>query len=68
MDTEGNDIEEGDFVVVSNKEDWVKMKQKDHGGWVPSMQKVNKQLNVYIKYYSIIIYIQLYIIYSQYLD
>ena len=41
MDTEGKGIEEGDFVVISNNEDWVKRKQDDHGGWVPSMEKVS---------------------------
>ena len=40
VDTEGEEIEEGDFIVISNREDWVKEKQENHGGWVPAMQKV----------------------------
>ncbi len=40
VDTEGEDIEEGDFVVISNNEERAKEKQVDHGGWNPAMEKV----------------------------
>ncbi len=40
VNTEGEEIEEGDFVVISNIEDLVKQKQVDHGGWNPEMEKV----------------------------
>ena len=46
MDTDDVEIEEGDFVVISNREDEVKAKQQGHGGWNPEMEKViRKQEN-----------------------
>ncbi len=40
VETDDMDIEEGDFVVISNSEELVKEKQKGHGGWNPAMEKV----------------------------
>ena len=40
VDTDDVEIEEGDFVVISNMEDKVKAKQQGHGGWNPAMEKV----------------------------
>ena len=39
VDTDGMDIEEGDFIVISNREETVKEKQRGHGGWTPAMEK-----------------------------
>ena len=41
VDTDDTEIEEGDFVVISNSEDLAKEKQKGHGGWNPEMTKVS---------------------------
>ncbi len=42
IDTSKQEIEAGDFVVISNIKERVIEKQKGHGGWNPKMEAVKK--------------------------
>ena len=48
VDTDSIEIEEGDYVVISNIEERVKEKQRGHGGWTPAMEKVNYQNETFL--------------------